>query len=188
MKLADLEKKITELEQLIGPKQMLEPTIDLISTVEELKEKLNLLTTPKHLEVLQRTVTNLSAELDKLAEKKQRQEEDPGIKAHEMQVKEMFGMMNRWDAVSLQLPNIVSRLQTLKSLHEGAASFSESVNVLENQQEEIKKLLTFNGDLMKQVDSNFKSNLNTVQGNVQMLEKRFVELSKKLEDLGLETF
>jgi dynactin-2 len=63
----------------------------------------------------------------------------------------MFEMMHRWDNVSLQLPTIVSRLQALKSLHEGAASFSQGVQLLESQQDEIKKLLKFNGELMNQV-------------------------------------
>jgi len=189
VKLADLDKRITELEQVIGPKISSAP-LDILSTVEGLREKLNLLTTPKQLEVLQRTVVNVTQDLDKLAEKRQKVEEDsnPTQKQHETKVNEVFEMMNRWDVTSQQLPTIVSRLQALKSLHEESGSFQQGVQQLESQQEEIKKLLKFNSDLMTQVDGNFKSNLNVIQSNVQTLEKRFSELSKKLEELGMETF
>jgi len=96
--------------------------------------------------------------------------------------------MERWDLISQQLPNIVSRLQALKSLHNDGASFQQGVQQLEAQQEEIKKLLKFNGELMTKVDANFKGNLNIIQSNFQALETRFSDLTKKLEDLGMETF
>jgi len=96
--------------------------------------------------------------------------------------------MGRWDLISQQLPNIVSRLQTLKSLHNESVSFQQGVQQLEAQQEDIKSLLKFNGELMTKVDTNFKSNLNIVQSNVKVLETRFSDLAKKLEDLGMETF
>jgi len=186
-KLSVLDKRINELEQLLGPNQGI-PTIDLLSTVESLKEKLNLLATPKQLELLQRTVASVSQELDKVLEKKQKQEEDTSAKAHETKVNEIFDTIHRWDGTAQQLPTIVSRLQTLKSLHEHGASFQKAVQQLETQQDELKKLLKFNGEVMNQVDSNFQSNLGIIQNNVQSLEARIVTLSKKMEELGLETF
>jgi len=183
-KLADLDRRLTELEQLIGPAQT---SIDLLSTVEGLREKLTLLSSPKQLEVLQRTINAISQDFDKLVEKKPKLE-DSNEKPQDVKVNEIFEMMNRWDVTSQQLPIIVSRLQALKSLHEESSSFQLGIQQLESQQEEIKKLLKFNGELMGQVDSNFKQNLGIVQSNVQALEQRITELSKKLEEFGLETF
>jgi len=123
-----------------------------------------------------------------LEEKKLKQEEELGKNTYETKVNEIFEIMGQWDIICQQLPNIVSRLQALKSLHDESASFQQSVQQLDTQQVEIKKLLKFNGDLMTKVDANFKSNLNTIQSNVQTLETRFSDLSKRLEDLGMETF
>jgi len=186
IKLADLDRRLTELEQLVGPK-ISEVPLNLLSTVAELREKLVLLSTPKQLEVVQHSVNSISQDLDKLVEKKLQQEELEK-NSYETKVNEIFETMERWDLISQQLPNIVSRLQALKSLHNDGASFQQGVQQLEAQQEEIKKLLKFNGELMTKVDANFKGNLNIIQSNFQAMETRFSDLTKKLEDLGMETF
>lgn len=59
--------------------------------------------------------------------------------------------MNKWDSTSEQLPMIVSRLQSLKILHEEAAAFSKNIQELESQQDEMKKLLKSDSELLKQV-------------------------------------
>jgi hypothetical protein len=67
----------------------------MLSTLEGLKEKLALLATPKQLEIIQRTVVSLSADLDKLAEKKQKEAADPGIQIHETKVRLIKVMQTR---------------------------------------------------------------------------------------------
>jgi len=188
-KLADLEKRLTQFEQIVGNKQSGIPTLDLISTVDSLKEKFHVLTsTPAQLEALQRTVKTISQDLDKIVEQKQKPEGDALQKAHEQKINELFELMSKWDVVSEQVPALASRLQSLRSLHEDAASFQKSILSLETQQDDIKKLLKFNSDLMHQVDTNFKGNLNVIQTNVTTLEKKFSDLHKRLEELGMETF
>lgn len=59
--------------------------------------------------------------------------------------------MGKWDLVAQQLPTIVSRLQSLKKLHEEAATVSTTVAQMDEQQTEMKKLLKSNGELMSQV-------------------------------------
>ncbi len=63
----------------------------------------------------------------------------------------MFDMLSKWDATNQQLPSIVARLKSLKALHEEAAAFSHTVHELEAQQEEMKKLLKSDSELLKQV-------------------------------------
>jgi len=121
-------------------------------------------------------------------DKKQKQEADALQKAHEQKINEIFEMMNKWDSVSGQVPSLVSRFHSLKALHENTSSFQNSLSNLHSQQEDIKKLLKFNSDLMNQVDGNFKSNLHVIESNVTALEKRFTALASKLEELGMETF
>jgi len=110
------------------------------------------------------------------------------LNQHEKKIEEMFEIMNRWDISSQQLPGIISRLQTLKVLHDESASFLQNITLLENHQQEMKTNLKSNGELMKHLETNFNSNISTISSNVTSIEKKIASLSKKLEELGVETF
>ncbi len=97
-------------------------------------------------------------------------------------------MMSRWDTTCQQLPTIVSRLQSLRALHENASQFSDSLTQLETHQSQATKVLKENNDLMGKLEKNLEKNLSTVQSNFTAIEKRIGDISKKLEELGLETF
>jgi hypothetical protein len=59
--------------------------------------------------------------------------------------------VQKWDSTNEQLPVLVSRLKALKALHEEAASFAKTVRDLESQQDEVKKLLKSDSELLKTV-------------------------------------
>jgi len=178
-----LEKRLTDLESFLGKSN--NSNSSLLVVVEQLREKLNLLADPNTLESVQRRVKSLSSELDAVADKSRGNIQQS---QYEKKVEEMFDIMNKWDISSQQLPGIISRLQTLKVLHDESASFLQNISQLENHQQEMKSVLKSNGDLMKQLETNFNSNVSTISTNVTSIEKKIASLSKKLEELGVETF
>jgi len=158
-KVSDLEKRLSQLEQFVGSNKLTIPNASLLEVVEQLNENVALLTPPQ-IEQTQKIVGSVSKEIDSILDK---QKSFQTKQINEKKVSDMFDMMNKWDATNQQLPTIISRLKSLKSLHEEAAAFSHTVHELEAQQEEMKKLLKSDNDLLKQVDENFKKNLETIQ-------------------------
>jgi len=186
-KVAEIEKRVSELENLLGQTTQLQAVISsggLIHSVDEMSEKLKLLTNPTQLESLQRKLKTITQEMEAANEKAKATPQQP----YEKKVDELFNLMTKWDVTSQQLPAIVSRLQSLKVLHEESASFHQNIAQLDTQQQEMKKLLKSDTELMSQLDKNFSANVGIIQNNVTALEKRFTALAKKLEELGLETF
>jgi chromosome segregation ATPase len=90
--------------------------------------------------------------------------------------------MNTWEnqgGLSL-LPQIANRLAALKEVHNQGFSFQQSVQQIEQQQEELKKKLSFNADLVRQVQTNFQQNVSSIQNNFNLLEKRITIISQKI--------
>jgi len=181
-KIGELEKRLNDLETFLGKSNS---NSSILVNVEQLREKLNLLADPNTLDSVQRRVKSLSSELDNVTEKSKGNTQ---LNQHEKKIEEMFEIMNRWDISSQQLPGIISRLQTLKVLHDESASFLQNITLLENHQQEMKTNLKSNGELMKHLETNFNSNISTISSNVTSIEKKIASLSKKLEELGVETF
>jgi len=187
-KMADVEKRVSELENLLGKATQVQSVISsggLIHNVDEMSEKLKLLTNPNQLESLQRKLKTIAQDMEALSEKAKA---NPQQQPYEKKVDELFTLMSKWDVSAQQLPAIVSRMQSLKVLHEESASFHQSAVQLDTQQQEMKKLLKNNSELMSQLEKNFAGNVSVIQNNVTSLEKRFTALAKKLEELGMETF
>jgi len=155
-----------------------------LEAVEQLKESVSLLTPPQ-VEQTQRIVATVSKEIDSILEK---QKAFQNKQVNEKKIADMFELMSKWDSTNQQLPAIVSRLKSLKSLHEEAASFSHTVHELEAQQDEMKKLLKSDSELLKQLEENFKKNVNVIQNNVSSLDGRIAVLTKKMEEKSKQKF
>jgi len=184
-KAADLEKRIAQLEQLVGQKNT--PTNPLSETVAQLKDKIGVISTPENIESLQKSLKVMGQEIDSVLEKKKNfSVVAPAV--NEQKINDLYDLTNRWDVTAQQLPSIVQRLQSLRALHEQSASFVNTVAQLESQQEEISSLLKFNNELSTKLDSNFSANMQTIKSNVSSLEARYEELKKRFEAMGLETF
>ncbi len=63
-------------------------------------------------------------------------------------------MMSRADVSLQQLPMVISRLQSLRPLHEESLAFSQTIRHMQNQQNEILQLLTANYDILNKVTPN----------------------------------
>jgi len=176
---AALENRLAHLEQTIGRSDIPSNT-SLLEMVEQLKEKINLLTNLSYLEALQRKLQVTIHDMDILLTKSK---DVPSKTTGEQKIDKIFETINKWENIAQQLPTLISRLQVLRTLHEEAGSFLETIQQLETQQEEIQKMLKNNDQVMSQMKSGFSENMTTIKSNIAVLEKRFSEIGKKMDQL-----
>merc|ERR1712115_444819 len=101
-------------------------------------------------------------------------------KTKEEKIKKMFDMMTRWDQAALQLPTIVSRLRSVKNLHEESANVVQKVNRLETQNKLIQKSLESNKNMLQNVEKSLSKNAETMQKNMQLIQERLNKIQQSL--------
>ncbi|EGC34068.1 dynactin 50 kDa subunit [Dictyostelium purpureum] len=173
-RITDLEKRLSKLEVSTGNKST--DSVPITQSILEIKEKLSLLDTTK-IDVLQQKMKSLSKEMDQL--KNQDEVSTKALTTNEKKINDIFETMNKWDSVSQQVPAIINRLYTLRSLHEEGISFSNHISNLDRQQNDITSLLKSNSSIMNKMDDSFKQNLLTIKSNIEHLEKRISDLQQK---------
>jgi len=93
--------------------------------------------------------------------------------------------MQRWDQASLQLPTIVSRLRSLKTLHEESSDALNKVNNLETQQKLIQETLKSNQELLYKVSQSLMENSKLMVNNIQSFESRITKIQDTIKKMGL---
>jgi len=93
--------------------------------------------------------------------------------------------MQRSDQTSLQLPTVISKLHSLKSLHEDSANVVEKVQNIEIQQKMIQQTLESNKQILTEVSESLGQNQKIIANNIQSFELRINQLQEKLKKMGL---
>merc|ERR1712110_540470 len=78
-------------------------------------------------------------------------------------VAELYEFCHRWSIASNSLPQIVTRLRSLQSLHQQSASFTSRLQALEQQQEELLKLLETTNTAVKDLGDGLQENMTIVR-------------------------
>eukprot|EP01112_Ceratiomyxa_fruticulosa_P001360 TRINITY_DN1142_c0_g3_i3.p1 TRINITY_DN1142_c0_g3~~TRINITY_DN1142_c0_g3_i3.p1 ORF type:complete len:429 (-),score=115.95 TRINITY_DN1142_c0_g3_i3:39-1325(-) len=191
-KVIDLERRLGELENIVGKSSTMasgsNPVTSLSQRTTALSEKLSLLDATK-LDMIQHKMKALSIQLDPLIKATSQSTSSPGAtqqsgeaKPASDKVREIFDTMNRWDPITSQLPTIISRLHSLRVLHEEAAQFSRNIGQLQLDQSEITALLKGAKTQVDSLGDNFKENMGVIQGNIAQMEERIATISKKLAE------
>ena len=112
-----LEKRIHRLERVVGSRDI--TSQPLYPSIQTLKNQLNLLSEGQ--------LKTLEEQLKRITLTFASENLDPKIEneTHEKKINQIFETMTKWESMDSQLPLIVSRLKTLKSLHEEAATFAK---------------------------------------------------------------
>ena len=100
--------------------------------------------------------------------------------AQDKKINEMYEMMSKWDSVSAQLPALVSRMVGLRAVHEDAVRFASAISALDREQGATHALLRDNAELIATLDTSFKTNMETIQNNVKLLDSRFTAIQQKM--------
>ncbi|XP_072828635.1 dynactin subunit 2 isoform X2 [Vicugna pacos] len=166
-KVAELEKRLTELEATVRCDQ------DAQETVELLQAKVSAL----DLAVLDQVEARLQSVLGKVNEiakhKASVEDADTQSKVHQL-----YEVIQRWSPIASTLPELVQRLVTIKQLHEQAMQFGQLLTHLDTTQQMIACSLKDNATLLTQVQTTMRENLSTVEGNFANIDKRMKKLGK----------
>ncbi|KAH0520402.1 Dynactin subunit 2 [Microtus ochrogaster] len=166
-KVAELEKRLTELEATVRCDQ------DAQETVELLQAKVSAL----DLAVLDQVEARLQSVLGKVNEiakhKASVEDADTQSKVHQL-----YETIQRWSPTASALPELVQRLVTIKQLHEQAMQFGQLLTHLDTTQQMIAASLKDNATLLTQVQTTMRENLATVEGNFASIDERMKKLGK----------
>merc|ERR1712025_1413223 len=109
----------------------------------------------KKMNSLAREMKTLERDKNKLA----------GAKKSEYQkrIVELYGMMGRWDQSSQQLPIVVSRLQSIKDMHEAGKGSQGQLQSVIKEREKTENLLQENAQLLSDTRNKLKGALDKMK-------------------------
>uniref|UniRef100_A0A8C6P233 Dynactin 2 (p50) n=1 Tax=Nothobranchius furzeri TaxID=105023 RepID=A0A8C6P233_NOTFU len=87
-------------------------------------------------------------------------------------VSQLYDVVQKWDAVSTSIPQVVQRLVAVKELHEQAMQFGQLLTHLDTTQQMINNSLKDNNTLLTQVQQTMKENLVAIEENFAALDQR----------------
>lgn len=67
------------------------------------------------------------------------------------QINELYEAVKKWDSFCESLPQLLTRMQALKHLHEQAIQFSQALTQLDTVQQQISKTLETDSALLDEV-------------------------------------
>jgi len=181
VKTAELEKRVTDMENLVGRNGLPEEFPDLQTGVEQLQHKLKLFDSSK-LDAIKNKMQTVGDEIKIFLSKKEKV--PAGVKeGTEKKIEECYATILKWDPIAQQLPIIINRLQSLKVLHEESVLFNETLNQITTEQAQVSELLKSNENTFKELDKNFKVNTQAILSNIEALDKRFVALAARIDKI-----
>jgi len=170
-KIAAVEAKVAEVEKHLGIPGSVCPFPDLQSGISHLQGRLALLDGAK-IDAISRRVQMVMGDLEQVLKKK----EEFMNKDADQKAAELFEMCHRWNAAASALPAVIVRLQSLKALHQHSGSFAARLVVLEQQQEELAKLLETTNAAVHALQKGMQENMLTMKDNLKQLEERMSKL------------
>jgi len=179
-RMANLEERLERLENAIGQNMdkvgVLTADTDnksLLGAVAALNSKMSLLD-PPNVEAVEARLQSVLHKLGQIADKKAAQDNPE----KQQKVGELYELMKKWEAYGDSLPQVVDRMVSLQDLHQQALQFSQALTFLDTAQQEVKANLGAHTDMLKQLQSSFKENLDGIKSNFSSLDQRMQALKK----------
>uniref|UniRef100_A0A3P8VR14 Dynactin 2 (p50) n=1 Tax=Cynoglossus semilaevis TaxID=244447 RepID=A0A3P8VR14_CYNSE len=98
------------------------------------------------------------------------------IAKHKGDVSQLYDVVQKWDAMSTSIPQVVQRLVAVKELHEQAMQFGQLLTHLDTTQQMMNNSLKDNNTLLTQVQQTMKENLVAIEENFASLDQRMKKL------------
>lgn len=156
------ERKISKLCNNIENKSIL-------GLVENLNTKISLVD-KKSLEQTESRLQAINHRVNQLKEKKTLVEDQEKLS----RVNELYTMITKWKDTAALVPSIVNRLGALHEIHQKAFEFPSTLSRLSVEQESIKKSLNTSTDVLKNLETNFETNLVSIKKNFDLLNERIM--------------
>eukprot|EP00823_Brevimastigomonas_motovehiculus_P002146 TRINITY_DN1364_c0_g1_i1.p1 TRINITY_DN1364_c0_g1~~TRINITY_DN1364_c0_g1_i1.p1 ORF type:complete len:502 (+),score=221.81 TRINITY_DN1364_c0_g1_i1:114-1619(+) len=200
--LAAYEQRVSILEQVVGhPDQASTLFPDVYTGLSQLTKRVDLLDNNK-LDHLSRRIRSVLMEFELLENVKNKNQFSSASSSSssssssslsssststsvgvDEKVERLYQMMTRWDQCAQQLPLVISRLQSLRELHEESAQSVSRLSAVEKQMDTTQALLEHDKSTLEQVSKSLSTNLTTMSSNMDSLDSRMKLLREKLENL-----
>ncbi|CAJ1050408.1 dynactin subunit 2 [Xyrichtys novacula] len=179
-KMAELEKRLAELEIAVGsgsdkqgPLSAGVQGASLMDTIELLQARVSALDSTT-LDQVEARLQSVLGKMNEIAKHKAAIEDADT----QNKVSQLYDTVQKWDAMSTSIPQVVQRLVAVKELHEQAMQFGQLLTHLDTTQQMINNSLKDNNTLLTQVQQTMKENLVAVEENFSALDQRMKKLSK----------
>ncbi|XP_029682824.1 dynactin subunit 2 isoform X3 [Takifugu rubripes] len=179
-KIAELEKRLAEMEIAVGsgsdkqgPLSTGVQGASLMDTIELLQARVSALDSTM-LDQVEARLQSVLGKMNEIAKHK------AAIEDAETQnkVSQLYDVVQKWDAMSTSVPQVVQRLVAVKELHEQAMQFGQLLTHLDTTQQMINNSLKDNNTLLTQVQQTMKENLLAIEENFSALDERMKKVSK----------
>lgn len=97
---------------------------------------------------------------------------------------ELYDLLSKWDSFVDVVPDLISRLQSLKSLHEQASHFGQSLIQLDSSQSSLSSQMQGQAKLLAELEASFTANVSAIEANCERVESRVNVLLEKFETKG----
>ncbi|RUS18170.1 Dynamitin-domain-containing protein [Endogone sp. FLAS-F59071] len=207
-KAAEMDERIAKVEKLVGssssqnfgelPPILLSTT--LTTAVEKLEQQLKILTQRGQLDVLGRRVKSLINDLDRLNDLRNRDHSavlsasmgsggagdlTAGISEEsEKKISRLFTLLENIDPLLTVTPALLARLRGLQQLHTEAATFSESIKMLSEEQGKILEEVKGLNGVCEKLEVSFKENDDLVKNNIKIVDDRITDLVQQIAKLN----
>ncbi|CAK4677511.1 hypothetical protein AeMF1_005653 [Aphanomyces euteiches] len=175
LKLAAVEQRVAQLERLVGSSF---ETTSLIHSLQDLETRMSLLN-PSQVEALSHRVAGLLNDFSSIAKL---QDVNPAIQQSILTAKEssqltaMYDQLQTVSTTAAAIPVLVDKLNSLKSLHDDAATFRDRLETLERNTNNLSTILDTDTALLANMEANLAKNLAVFQSNMEQLDQRMQKL------------
>uniref|UniRef100_A0A672LBW5 Dynactin subunit 2 n=1 Tax=Sinocyclocheilus grahami TaxID=75366 RepID=A0A672LBW5_SINGR len=159
-KVAELERRLAELETALGSGSEKQVSCRLQDTIELLQARVGALDAAT-LDQVEARLQSVLGKMNEIAKHK------AAIEDAETQnkVSQLYDVVQKWDAMATSLPQLLQRLLAVRELHEQAMQFGQLLTHLDTTQQMINNSLKDNSTLLTQVQQTMKENLLAVEEN-----------------------
>uniref|UniRef100_A0A3Q3JBK8 Dynactin subunit 2 n=1 Tax=Monopterus albus TaxID=43700 RepID=A0A3Q3JBK8_MONAL len=179
-KMAELEKRLAELEIAVGSGSDKQALYNwglcaclYQDTIELLQARVSALDSAT-LDQVEARLQSVLGKMNEIAKNKAAIEDADT----QNKVSQLHDVVQKWDAMSTSIPQVVQRLVAVKELHEQAMQFGQLLTHLDTTQQMINNSLKDNNSLLTQVQQTMKENLVAIEENFAALDQRMKKLSK----------
>lgn len=179
-KATNLMNRLNRLEQLLGSNsdKMTRLSAEmgqksLTDAVRSMNSKVSLLE-PTHLDQVEGRLGLLVQRLNAVSEKSGALEDAD----KQRKVSEVYEFMKKLEPLFSVLPTVVDRLLSLKTLHEEAVNFHQSLTQVESVQTRLDQSLGIHSQLLKDIQVGLASNIASTESSLKQFEERLSILKK----------
>ncbi|KAI7903360.1 Dynamitin-domain-containing protein [Cokeromyces recurvatus] len=210
-RIAKLEKLVgTNTNQNLDELPSSLASTSLISSLSKLEQQIHILAQPRQLEIVARRVKVLNNDLERLNELKTGRKDTTntlnfGLSSmmnsqntpaanvenankdgndNESKVNKLFATLEKVDPLLNLTPALLTRLKALQSLHTEAASFSQSIKIISEEQTRMTDELKSLSKTCELLNISLKENDESVMNNVKIIDERMTDLIQRITALS----